>query len=333
MNKESTVRFLEHLKADMPSHYQRTGWVVARCPLAPWSHDGGTDKTPAFAIRVEPGDAMCHCFACDFHGRMSELLVLMALRNKMRKAPKSYEFKEAQALLDAHESDYELDFGGPDIGEALFEKKAEGDFHAFSEDWLASFPKALDIPFARQYLADRHVPDDLAEAMDLRADTSQKRVCFPVRNFEGVLGGLHGRAVNPQVEPRYRMYLSPEKTNNPDLWLGEHWVDFTRPIVVVEGPFDLISVARVYDNVVSPLFASPSNAKLKRMQSALEWVTLLDRGTGGNKGRQRISKALKHDHVVTHLLPPEGYKDPGECSADALVDLFAEAGLIPPLSA
>lgn len=327
MNKDLNVRFLEFLRADMPSSHQRTGWVVARCPLAPWTHDGGTDKTPAFAIRVAPGDSDCHCFACDFHGKMSDLLVTLRLRHRAKPGPKAYDFKSAQALLDAHEGDFVLDFDGPDIEYDLFHGKQET-IHVFSEEWLETFPSALDTPFARDYLADRNVPPYIAEALDLRADTFQKRICFPVRDFQGVLGGLHGRAVSPKVEPRYRMYLSPEGHNNPILWLGEEWVDLTRPIVVVEGPFDLASVARVYPNVVSPLFASPSVLKIKRMAGALEWYTLLDRGKGGDLGRAKIGQALREDHVLTHLYPPEGYKDPGEMSEDALRELFEDAKII-----
>ena len=46
------------------------------------------------------------------------------------------------------------------------------------------------------------------------------------------------------------------------------------------------------------------------MSDALEWVTLFDRGTGGDAGRERVTKALGADHVVHHLHPPEGAQGP-----------------------
>ena len=169
----------------------------------------------------------------------------------------------------------------------------------------------MEIAWAKKYLAERAVTPASAEQLDLRADTDQRRICFPVRDFKRRLVGLHGRAVDAHTEPRYRMYLQAGK-NNPIVWLGEDWVDLNQPIVVVEGPFDLASVKRVYDNVVSPLFVNPSFAKMKRMTDALEWVTLYDRGAGGDAGRDKVSKLLGHDHVITHLHPPKGRKDPGE---------------------
>jgi hypothetical protein len=59
------------------------------------------------------------------------------------------------------------------------------------------------------------------------------------------------------------------------------------------------------------------------MSDALEWVTLFDRGAGGNAGRERVTAALSADHVVYHLHPPKGRKDPGECSPDEIAELLA----------
>ena len=159
--------------------------------------------------------------------------------------------------------------------------------------------------------------------LELKADTQQKRICFPVRDFKHRLVGLHGRCIYPNVEPRYRMYQYAGQTN-PQVWLGEDWVDTNRPILVVEGPFDLASCLRVYPNVVSPLWATPSLEKLRRMADAFEWVTLYDRGGGGDSGRTQVSKALSSDYVVTHLKPPEHRKDPGEMTVPELRELLGE---------
>ena len=151
--------------------------------------------------------------------------------------------------------------------------------------------RAWDVGWARAYLKARHVSKALSALLDVRCDPSQRRICFPVRDFEGVMRGMHGRATDPEMEPRYRAYRHAGKMN-PIVWLGEDWVDRNRPIVVVEGPFDLMSVKRVYANVVTPLFATPSYEKLMRMADALEWITFFDRGAGGDNGRARVDKAL-----------------------------------------
>ena len=70
MHQDSMVKLLKMLGSKIPMAQQRAGWFVASCPLAPWTHDGGTDKNPAFAVKKEPGDAFCTCFACGWVVRL-----------------------------------------------------------------------------------------------------------------------------------------------------------------------------------------------------------------------------------------------------------------------
>jgi hypothetical protein len=60
------------------------------------------------------------------------------------------------------------------------------------------------------------------------------------------------------------------------------------------------------------------------MADAFEWVTLYDRGGGGDSGRTQVSKALSSDYVVTHLKPPEHRKDPGEMTVPELRELLGK---------
>ena len=223
---------------------------------------------------------------------------------------------KALQLVSEAEGEFDVDFDSPGIEEVLAAPKG---LVEFPDWWLESFPSVFDSPACHAYLWEaRGVWPAVAKALDLRYDPKEHRVCFPVRDFKGRLVGLHGRAIDDGVEPRYRMYPFAKK-NNPIAWLGELWVDLDKPIVVAEGPFDLASIRRVYDNVTSPLFANPSLDKIRRMSDALEWVTFLDRGAGGDAGRDKIDKAIGADHVIHHRQPPKGRKDPGEMTVDELV--------------
>jgi hypothetical protein len=318
MTPDKVKKFLEALQVKVPYAQKRTGWTVSECPLGPWRHVGGKSSAEVFGVRHEAGDAFAHCWSCGWHGSLGELLTEMKHLNKT--TPKiEVSWGPLYDAVDQSILDGDLDLDVPDIEEVMASRGEN--LHEFPQWWLDTFPPAMEIAWAKKYLAERAVTPASAEQLDLRADTDQRRICFPVRDFKHRLVGLHGRAVVAHTEPRYRMYLQAGK-NNPIVWLGEDWVDLNRPIVVVEGPFDLASVKRVYDNVVSPLFVNPSFAKMKRMTDALEWVTLYDRGAGGDAGRDKVSKLLGHDHVITHLHPPKGRKDPGEMVEAELAELF-----------
>lgn len=319
MNREQATAWLKLLGAKVPNVQPRSGWTISDCPLGPWRHEGGHSSAEVFGVRVEGGDSFCTCFSCGFHGSQYDLLLLMRKLNKDTPIAK-YEFGEAaERVMQAEQTAELVGLDSPTIEELMLNPPNK--LHEFPDWWLESFTPVWQVPWAMNYLAERGVAPELASAFDLRADTDQQRVCIPVRDFQGRLMGFHGRAVLDNVEPRYRMYTYA-KHNNPIVWLGEAWVDVNKPVVVVEGYFDLMSVFRVYSNVVSPLFSNPNMVKLRRMGDCAEVFTLLDRGKGGDTGRAKFD--LMKDSIVTHLMPPEGVKDPGVMSVEQLTEVLGK---------
>jgi len=320
MNREQAISWLKLLGAKVPSSQLRAGWTISDCPLGPWKHEGGHSSSEVFGVKVEGGDSFCTCFSCGFHGSQTDLVIYMKMLNKGVPISK-FEFGEAfQRIMQAEQTAELEGLDSPSIEELMMNPPNQ--LHEYPQWWLDSFAEVSHhIPWAVEYLEQRNVSFKLAKQFDLRVDTEQHRICMPVRDFQGRLMGFHGRAVNENVEPRYRMYTYAKK-NNPLVWLGEAWVDVNKPVIVVEGFFDLMSVYRVYQNVVSPLFSNPNMTKLKRMGDCSEVFTLLDRGKGGDTGRTKFS--LMKDSLVTHLLPPVGVKDPGEMSVEQLQNLLGE---------
>lgn len=322
MTREQAVAWMKVLGIKVVPYAKRAGWVIGACPLAFWKHDGGKSGDEVFGIKLEVGvgDSACNCFSCGWHGKQTDLLTEMRYLNKVNEH-KAYNFKDAFEMVSQAEEESFSEMPGlyaPNFEELL---QADNVPHEFPEWWLNSFQAWDEVKFARDYLSERNVPEEVANALDLRVDTHENRICFPVRDFAGRLMGLHGRAVDPKAALRYRFYLQ-SGNKNPLVWLGEHWIDLDKPILVVEGPFDLTSVIRVYRNVCSPLWANPSFAKLKRMSDAQEVFTLLDHGTGGDKGRARIKETYT-DSIIYNLKPPPHRKDAGDMSVEELYELLA----------
>lgn len=318
MNYEKTVAFLKLLGSEIATNQVRAEWVVASCPLAKWKHDNGVNRSKTFAVKREHGDAFCNCFSCNYHGKLSDLIVDMQTLNKNDPQVK-VNWLDALKIIedDLEENPIDLDF--PDFEETIMSNA--NSIHVYPEWWLGSFNQWYEVKDVANYILDRGFEPEHISAHDIHADSTQRRVCFPVRDFMGRLVGLHGRAIDKDVDPRYRMYLQAGR-NNPQIWYGEHWLDSDKPLLIVEGPFDVLSVRRVYHNVASPLFANPNEAKIRRMSDFYEQFTLFDHGKGGNAGREKYTKAIGGSHALTHLLPPEG-KDPGECSVQELVDALS----------
>lgn len=305
-----------HVK--VPKLQQRSGWVVAQCPLGPWAHDG-EDKNPSFAVKI--GTEFANCFSCGFHGSLNELVETILSRNTNHPIQK-YEIKKMKLILAEVLDDEMVDFDDPDIEQMILHGAGKS-FVEFPQWWLDSFTPASEIKWAIEYLVDdRGLSPKMIDQLEIKADIQRKRVCFPVRDWYGKLMGLHGRAINADIKPRY-LAIGYNHQYNPLIWYGEHWVDTEKPVIVVEGPFDVASVKRVYDNVVSPLYANPAKDKLRRMADAPEWVTLLDYGKAGDAGRSKIDKYLS-DIIITHVKPPSKEKDAGAMTEDELRELLKD---------
>jgi DNA primase len=319
MNREQITQYLKAI-GSAPSPTHREGWVVAPCPLAAARHEKGTDAHPSFAVKVEAGDGFTSCFSCGWHGSQSALV--LEIRRVIPKAMRAQmRLKDALQLCETSEDEGALSLGGPDLEETLLGSEGA---QTFPEWYLTSFQPAAEVPQARAYLKQREggpVPLGVANALDLRWDSFEKRVCFPVRDFDGYLCGLHGRATDPDTEPRYRVYKY-KGLKRLDVWLGEHWVDPERPVVLVESVFDLARVYQVYRNVVTPLNATPNNDKIARIAGADLYLTLSDNDQAGKQFRERAEKIP--DATVKHIEVPVFHKDPGATPVNTLATILAD---------
>ena len=94
-------------------------------------------------------------------------------------------------------------------------------------------------------------------------------------------------------------------------------------IMFAAAVFDVASAFRVYRNVCAPMTAGFSEARARRLRSAIEIVTLFDADKAGDRARQRASQRFPHARV-RHLFPPDGKKDAGEMTRAELRALLSD---------
>lgn len=343
----------------------RTGWVTCACPLAPWRHPDGSGKA-SFGLKTSAnlganlgaglgtglgaGPAVAKCFSCDFVGSPAELLYEMLGRNRLSPAGRPYDFPRALAILADESRTAATAIVTPtvkSIDEATYGDGEPADF-VFPESWLAGFEPAHAGDAVHPYLAARGVPVRVASDLDLRFDAQRRRVCFPVRDVHGRLRGLHGRSIDAHAGPahaghdhaglRYLMYTLADPNDpavrrcNPDIWLGEAWVDPDRPVVVVESVFDLARVFQCYRNVMTPLTASLNAKKLARLAGIATLVPMFDADKAGALALATLARA----HVLrgTAILPVQsigGFKDPGAAPVEVVAGILAKYVALDPI--
>lgn len=335
MNREGIVAFLKALKAkNIDSSGQ---WISASCLLARWRHDHGTDSKPSFGIRVDPeGRSRVFCFACQFSGGMDDLVIEFVASHRegcIDRPPvlgDQYDLKIALQLAvgDAQSSDGAEPTGFGVQGSYGFQFESYSALHdiqivPFPEKMLTHFKPVSEYGAGAEYLKSRDVSPQLTKLLDLRFDGTpdEMRVCFPIRDFDGVLVGLHGRTIKSDIQPTYRMYTY-KKQKNPHVWYGEDTVTWQKPVVIVESVFDRASVLRLYKNVICPLTAAVSEWKIARLKYMKQAITIMDWGKAGKLLRAKLVKNLPGVEWH-HIELTEEQKDPGNLSVEDLEEMLA----------
>jgi DNA primase len=314
MTEEKVFALLALLGA---KHATKTGqWVKASCPLAWVRHGKGSDTNPSFGVKIEPhGKSICNCFACNVKGELSTLLTELLYEIRKGNAPK---LKLAEAFKLVEE---ENEAGYFDHGDWYPGHKDERQVVPWPEAWLDSFQFAVDVSRAKEFLHTRGVNAKLAKELDLRYDSAGDMVCFPFRTSEGKLAGMRGRLIKPAGDFRYYDYKWKDVSNTGLVWMGEDKTDFTKPVVVVEGPFDYSAVFSVYPNVLANLSTSLNERKARRLEPAVEVLVFFDNDKAGELAYVELRKHIAKTTVVRQMpYPSKKVKDPGEMSR---ADIFS----------
>lgn len=260
-------------------------WCRASCPLAFHRHKSGKDANPSFGIHVDPhGKSGYSCFGCNIKGAdLSGLLdeIVYALQRPERPPPEM-NLSEAYKAVDA-----ENEIGYYDV--AWSDGTPEKQFEEWPAWWLESFQSVARFPQAKAYVEGRGVPLALALDMDLKFDPMQNMIGFPYYNIAGRFAGMRGRSIFNVGNVHYDYTCN--KVNNAKLvLLGEHLIDWSKPVVICEGEFDRATIMRVYSNTVANLTASLSAEKLKTLEMAVSLVGFWDSDKAGEMAAEKMHK-------------------------------------------
>lgn len=311
MKQEKVIALLPFINSKQTGY--RAGWVLGHCPMAPWKHESGKDAHPSFGIKAsDKKKSICKCMSCGYGGDLQDLLLDLSYHQR-RDPAHGYNLAAASQLIALEFEELELDGHSiPEYGEG----KSDSHELVFPESWLSTFQSAFKFPEAMSYLENRGLSEAMVEAMDIRFDPIQRRVGFPFRNSKGQLMGVQGRALDDDNPLRYYQYRYRNHFN-AHAWMGENFLDLDKPVVLLEGPFDLTSVFRVYQNVAASFTSGLSKTKVRRIADASEIITLYDHGKGGDAARERIAEVLK-GYPITHIIPTAEEDDAGNMTADQI---------------
>lgn len=293
------------------------GWMSVGCPYAPYTHEKGFDRNPSMRVIVkEGGVSHWKCWSCNQGGDLVSILYEM-----QRLGNETLPYEQLMALATGEGE--ELVFPSFEHAPKEYEPPP-----VLPESWLSTMPTLLSMPqcVGAEYLHGRGYHEEDWQAQDVRWDHNRQRVCWPIRDAQGLLRGVQGRAIHKEAKPKYLHYEYEDKARGSDFFLGEQHLNFDKPIVLVEGAIDKMGVHRVYQNVAAIMGASTilRPEKLDRLATSFAIIPFLDGNKAGQAGMETIKRWCWKKRLCAPVYAPAG-RDPGDLHEEIIGELLGEA--------
>lgn len=292
------VRFIERLFGS--GSIGRDGEDISvRCPIcAPADH-----KKKKLCIRIK--DDLTHCWVCGYSSRTMTPLIRKFFGNE---------------LVSEYVRTFNIQSNGTDdTFEEAQKLELPKDFRLIA----THTPKDLDAITAKAYLRSRGLSD-----LDLwrfkfglsNEPTWMGRVIMPSFSAKGELNYYTGRSFGFTKGPKYE---NP-KANRLEVIFNEININWSEPVVLCEGPFDIPSCGDNATCLLGSELSTSSALFTKIIEAKCKVVLALDSDVRTTKV-PKIAKRLTEYDVQVSIVELNGAKDPGDLSREQMKSFINDA--------
>lgn len=270
----------------------------ATCPLAPWTHSSGADKSPSLTVKA--GDpALFKCWSCKQQGTVKVLARKYGEHSGDYTAyelAKQYEPSEDSGTVWGKVSTIRYGASVHRLKQIQKSKESkEKKFKLVTEEdlkkWLEKVPE-----YALSRLTKKEILD-----YEIGYDAQEKRMIIPIRDQKGKLVGVSGRDVTGKAKPKYKHYPGLRKEQ---YFYGEQWLDENlKRAHIVEGFADVWGLRRHgLKNVFATMGTSLSLDQLKKLQRWASYIVVFpDMDLPGLQFAETVAEKLARTQIVVSV--------------------------------
>lgn len=276
-------------------------WWRSNCPVCA-SRTGKEDLRRSFALRPE-GYYLCH--KCGVRGW-------------------------SKTVKDSIGDEWAIDMMADGLDEVYRRQESSPECKKPPHSYVAlgtnEGKTAISVAWARNYLIERGVPEDLWGPLQLGACASgffAGRIIIPVMSADGDWNGFVARGALPGVEPKY---LYPKGFNRASYFFNEPALNAkvgdNEPIIITEGVFDAI---KLFPHAVACLGKPTKKQVTKLVQNEGDpiYACMLDADAQAEGQALQMKLTLMSKRAFYVPLPPG--EDPGSMSLKKLRQLVDHA--------
>lgn len=273
------------------------GWLNCRCLLAEFRHANGKDSRPSFGVSISPDkESVFYCFGCSERPASLRRLLYTIFVSSGK-----YPWEAARWLGRKEAAPNDLI---ADKAPVSWEDKIPYCPDPLPPRILRKFPflqygKDSVAEEIRRWLEeDRGVPRWIQYMFRLRYDCGRKAVVFPMTDPDGRAFLLRERRVRTKDiwTVSAKMMGEPEgsfpKLRDAGVWFGMHLIDWSRPVILVEGEIDCMRMASLGAfNTIASCTASVTKVQIDAVHSD-RIILGYDRDAAGEKAQGRVRKLI-----------------------------------------
>lgn len=307
---------------DIKVHDRNGDWLLINCPTAHTTHVGGTDKKPSCGVSISSSKpSMVHCFTCGTR-KLSEVLHILNWTKGVSKDVLRF-YLENEMADSYSDNKSVLEFTDKFNNISHHEEPVE------VPDFILDSFEPIDK--AGGYLKIRGIDLDIAKAHGLLFCNNfktidgkvwQDAIVCPVRDRDFKTYWLHFRSISSKKF----WHAKPENFGlnfawgRSDSWAGIEFLDLNKPVVMVEGFFDMLRLKTLgLNNVIASYGGIGKNSlKVKRILDLSPKLiyTGFDADEPG-KGFSNQVKRQANCEVIALDWSKLNIKDPGDLKSKA----------------
>lgn len=326
MDKESVIEFFGVI--GVPSHELKIsdGWVNCRCLLASMTHPSGRDSRPSAGISYNSrGPSFYSCFGCS-QGQVHNLYELLFL---LWLADGVYEWEAADFLL-YHEIEAIRDAVAPTRADKWAQFAEDSAPKPIPPSVLKRFPLLSRAHVCSEYLLSRGISYEAAERYGVRVHKEYPLLIFPYTDAQAVPYVMLARnierksmfMVNEKLAPSLHKFAT---FRDIGVWFGYHHIDWSKPVLLVEGALDLLRLATLgVSNVIASSGSSVTLCQLRTLH-APSYVLGFDADVPGNRATAFSQSTLGAERCHILRWDTVACKDPGELKDEGQLRSAIEA--------
>lgn len=287
------------------------GWVRVSCPLASTNHSSRSDRNPSAGFKInDTGPSPFHCFVCGTSSIESILNV--------------FKWKYGVDLFVEYFQDEIYTEKGISF-DKMFRLSEE--YVHVPDDFMANFKP---ISYVGEYLTSRGIDVKVAESYGLvycdRYMTAdglcwEKAILTPVKDFDFKTYWLHFRSVYGKKfwHGKSKNFGYDKEWGRPDSFFGMQWLNLAKPVILVEGAFDVLRLATLgLTNAIATHGGVGSSSKKLLRLKELNPVKVIC-GFDADEAGKKFTKAVRQVFGKIEELDWKivGCKDAGELRSES----------------